>query len=228
MDLLIYGTILRQPIMSLKEVSLPIGILFILMPLANCGQSGAGVISPSSSRASNLYNTFNSYYPDWQNGKYYDPFPWAAICYVAAVMNDSSRVNSYLSYVQELLNKGQYPANWYNGEAAFTLRAAASMRTLTSVKETGQQIPRSLELEQNYPNPFNPSTVIRISLNQSSMMSFKIYNVLGQLIKVVDQGYKPAGIYSYNVSMDKFANGVYFYALQQGTNVITKKMLLVK
>ncbi len=155
-----------------------------------------GVISPSSSRASNLYNTFNSYYPDWQNGKYYDPFPWAAICYVAAVMNDSSRVNSYLSYVQELLNKGQYPANWYNGEAAFTLRAAASMRTLTSVKETGQQIPRSLELEQNYPNPFNPSTVIRISLNQSSMMSFKIYNVLGQLIKVVDQGYKPAGIYS--------------------------------
>ena len=187
-----------------------------------------GVISPSSPRAVRLYSTFNSYYPDWQNGNYYDPFPWAALSYVAATMNDSSRVNSYLAYVQGLLNKGQYPANWYNGEAAFTLRAAARMRTVTGVIEAGRQIPTSLKLEQNYPNPFNPTTIIRIYLNQSSMMSLTIYNMLGQLIKVVDQSYKPAGGYSYDVNMGNLASGIYVYALQQGTSVISKKMILVK
>ncbi len=111
-----------------------------------------GVISTSSSRASSLYNAFNLYYPDWQNGKYYDSYPWAIICYVAAAMNDSSRVNAYLSYVQRLLNKGQYPANWYNIEAAFTLRAAKRISILKGGKETGQQIPQTPRLEQNQSN----------------------------------------------------------------------------
>ena len=111
-----------------------------------------GVISPSSPRAISLYSTFNSYYPGWENGKYYDPFPWAALSYIAAVMNDSSRVNSYLTYIQELLNKGQYPANWGNGEAAFTLRAAKRISTRKDLKDTGQQIPQTPALEQGHSN----------------------------------------------------------------------------
>jgi len=59
-------------------------------------------------------------------------------------------------------------------------------------------------------------------------MSLTIYNVLGQVVKVVDQGYKPAGQYIYNLNMDNFASGVYFYTLRQGMNSITRKMLLLK
>jgi ribulose bisphosphate carboxylase small subunit len=59
-------------------------------------------------------------------------------------------------------------------------------------------------------------------------MSLTVYTVLGQVVQVVDQGYKPAGEYIYNVNMDRFASGVYFYTLRQGTNSITKKMLLLK
>lgn len=51
---------------------------------------------------------------------------------------------------------------------------------------------------------------------------------MGQVVDVVDQGYKPAGEYIYNVNMDRFASGVYFYTLRQGSNSITKKMLLLK
>ena len=60
------------------------------------------------------------------------------------------------------------------------------------------------------------------------MMSLTVYNVLGQRVKVVDEGYKVPGVYTYDVNMDNMASGVYFYRLQQGNNFMTKKMLLLK
>ena len=103
---------------------------------------------------------------------------------------------------------------WFNG--------------LQSVKTLPGAVPTKFELSNNYPNPFNPSTDIKVSLAHAGVISLTVYNVLGQVVDVVDQGYKPAGQYLYNVNMDRFASGVYFYSLRQGTNVITKKMLLLK
>jgi Secretion system C-terminal sorting domain len=96
------------------------------------------------------------------------------------------------------------------------------------VKTVPNAVPQKFDLSNNYPNPFNPSTDIKVSLKQSGTMSLTIYNVLGQVVEVVDQGYKPAGEYIYNVNMDRFASGVYFYTLRQGQNSLTKKMLLLK
>jgi hypothetical protein len=89
-------------------------------------------------------------------------------------------------------------------------------------------VPEEFNLSQDYLNPFNPRTTKKVSLGHSGVMSLKVSNVLGQLVKVVDEGYKPAGTYEYNVSMDQFASGAYFYSPQQGPDVITKKMLLLK
>ncbi len=89
-------------------------------------------------------------------------------------------------------------------------------------------VPRKFSLGQNYPNPFNPSTDITFSLDRPGDMSLDIYNILGQLVNRVASGYKSAGSYSYDVNMDAFASGVYFYTLRQGANVITRKMLLLK
>lgn len=97
-----------------------------------------------------------------------------------------------------------------------------------AVMTSGVQLPTQFDLSQNYPNPFNPSTDIKVSLRQSGVMSLKIYNVLGQLVDVVSQGFKPAGEYTFNVNMDRFASGVYFYTLREGANAMTKKMLLLK
>jgi hypothetical protein len=44
----------------------------------------------------------------------------------------------------------------------------------------------------------------------------------------VDEGYKPAGTYSYNVNMSNLASGVYLYRLQEGSNMMTKKMVWLK
>ncbi len=98
----------------------------------------------------------------------------------------------------------------------------------TGVNEPAPQVPRKMRLGENYPNPFNPETVIRVGLARKGMMSLKIYNVLGQLVDVVDQGYRSPGEYVYDVDMKDFASGVYFYALRQDGDVASRKMLLLK
>lgn len=100
--------------------------------------------------------------------------------------------------------------------------------TLTGISNGHVTIPASMELSNNYPNPFNPTTVINFSLPQNGQTSLKVYNEIGQSVMTIDEGYKLKGTYSFNVNMDKFASGVYFYTLRQGTNSITKKMMLLK
>jgi hypothetical protein len=96
------------------------------------------------------------------------------------------------------------------------------------VSETNNTVPTEFAVSQNYPNPFNPSTSIKVSLQRAGAMSLTIYDLLGQVVQVVDQGSKEAGEYTYIVNMDKFVSGVYFYTLRQGSNSITKKMMLLK
>ena len=84
-------------------------------------------------------------------------------------------------------------------------------------------------LEQNYPNPFNPLTNITYSLKEAGQIHIEIYNLIGQLVMSIDQGLKQAGqIYNVKLNMGKFASGIYFYTLHEGSNLITRKMLLLK
>ena len=99
---------------------------------------------------------------------------------------------------------------------------------VTAVLQAPTSVPQKFSLSQNYPNPFNPSTEIKVALDRPGSMSLDIYNVLGQLVKVVAEGYRPAGEYTFDVSMNSFASGAYFYTLREGTEEITRKMLLLK
>lgn len=118
--------------------------------------------------------------------------------------------------------------NWFPTQKAAWIAAGGMSQAITGVKTVPSKVPTKFVLSNNYPNPFNPSTAIKVSLKQAGVISLTVYNVLGQIVQVVDQGFKPAGEYLYNVNMDRFASGVYFYTLRQGTNSITKKMLLLK
>jgi len=110
--------------------------------------------------------------------------------------------------------------NWYPSQLA--------QWHATAVQTVHNTVPTDFDLSQNYPNPFNPSTSIKVSLNHSGQISLKIYNLLGQMVQVVDAGYKQAGVYVYEVNLNSMATGVYLYTLQQGTNTVTKKMVLLK
>jgi hypothetical protein len=100
--------------------------------------------------------------------------------------------------------------------------------SLNAVIPRPNAIPTKFTLSQNYPNPFNPSTIIKVGLKQPGNVSLKVYNVLGQVVDVLQNGYKPAGEYTYTVNMNKYASGVYFYSLREGSHMLTRKMVLLK
>ncbi len=84
------------------------------------------------------------------------------------------------------------------------------------------------ELSQNYPNPFNPSTKIKYSIPQSADVTLKIFNTLGEEIETLVSEEKPVGTYELNWNAANLPSGVYFYRLQAGDFVQTRKMILLK
>ena len=97
----------------------------------------------------------------------------------------------------------------------------------TSVSETGG-VATEFRLEQNYPNPFNPSTVIRYALPSAGQVTLKIFNVLGQEVLTLVNGYQAAGTYSAVMDGRGLASGVYFYRLEAAAHVDVKQMVFVK
>jgi hypothetical protein len=88
--------------------------------------------------------------------------------------------------------------------------------------------PSVFSLSQNYPNPFNPSTAINYQLPANSFVTLKIYDVLGNQVAALVNEQKPAGVYEVEFNASEFGSGVYFYRLQAGIFVETKKMVLLR
>lgn len=97
--------------------------------------------------------------------------------------------------------------------------------------------PKEYVLDQNYPNPFNPTTTIKYSLPYTSNVKLVVYNLTGEVVKVLVSGSQESG--SHQIVMNtsgvtNMSSGVYFYSLEatsvDGSNVFrqTKKMILLK
>jgi xylan 1,4-beta-xylosidase len=100
----------------------------------------------------------------------------------------------------------------------------------TSVKGMGYAVPQKYNLEQNYPNPFNPSTHIGYQLAEGNNVHLKVFDVRGREIVTLVNDYKPAGFYDVQLSnfSSRQSSGVYYYTLQAGNFVQSKKMILTK
>ena len=187
-----------------------------------------GALSQNPSRAKLVYDAFNSHYPDWHIGKSYGTYPWTIICYTAAVMNDTLRVNSYLSIVESYVKKGTHLPYWFNMESAFVIRSAKRMQTLSGVSGSNQSFPRTPMLRQNYPNPFNPSTTITYSVPSFARVNIIIYNLLGQKVKTLVNEYQNPGDYSIFFNAAELSGGIYICKLQSGNYFESKKLVLLK
>ena len=89
-------------------------------------------------------------------------------------------------------------------------------------------VPSSFILYQNYPNPFNPTTNIEFRISDFGFVSLKVYDVLGREIATLVNEEKLAGNYEVEFDGSKLSSGVYFYRLNSGSFISTKKMLLIK
>lgn len=121
------------------------------------------------------------------------------------------------------------------------IRNDGSLGGTTSVED--EVAPSTFQLEQNYPNPFNPSTRIRFSIApgngrgaesgnrrmaESATMTLKVFDVLGREVATLVNDNLSAGNYEVNFDATGLSSGVYFYKLQTGGFIETKKMILLR
>lgn len=92
-----------------------------------------------------------------------------------------------------------------------------------------KQLPFDYYLAQNYPNPFNPSTTIEFTVPERSIVTIKIYNLLGQEVAVLvnEQTYEP-GTHKINFSPNNLPSGIYFYQIKANDFIQTRKMVYIK
>jgi hypothetical protein len=157
-------------------------------------------------------------------------------------------INENLSYLNSTLRSagmGGFPLGdlyrWYPSrytawkaqEAAENTRISTWLNTgkdpVTSVKEKpGSAVPENFMLSQNYPNPFNPTTEIGYTIPRTNQISLKVYNTQGQEVATLFDGVQQAGNYVATFDGAGLASGVYFYRLQAGNVVLTKKLVLMR
>lgn len=98
----------------------------------------------------------------------------------------------------------------------------------TEIMDNNEIIPTGYLLSQNYPNPFNPSTKIKFSLPKESKVTLIIYNALGQEVSRLVNQQLTAGSHDVDFNKSNYSGGIYFYKLQAGVFIDTKKMILLK
>ncbi len=89
-------------------------------------------------------------------------------------------------------------------------------------------LPQEFALAQNYPNPFNPVTSIEFSLPQAGHVELKVFNVLGQTVSTLVDGFETAGVHRVEFDAGSLPSGIYFYRISHSEGAQTKKMVLVK
>jgi len=111
-------------------------------------------------------------------------------------------------------------SNWVNKNRMLTIY------TITSVEE--ETSPRAFMLYDNYPNPFNPETIISYTLAQDSKIVLKVFNAVGEEVRVLVNGEQNAGLHKIKFSASDLPSGIYLYRIEAGNNVETRKMVLTK
>jgi photosystem II stability/assembly factor-like uncharacterized protein len=122
------------------------------------------------------------------------------------------------------------------GDSGIILRTTTGGEPATLAENDDSPV-NDFKLSQNYPNPFNPSTKIKYSIpsnvkSETSNVSLKVYDVLGNEIATLVNEEKPAGEYEVKfqstVASRQLASGIYFYRLRAGEFGETKKMILLR
>ena len=104
---------------------------------------------------------------------------------------------------------------------------------ISFIEEIELKQPSNFYLTQNYPNPFNPVTKIKFEIpgqarNDNTLVTLKIYDLLGREIATLINEEKPAGKYEVEFNATNLPSGIYFYRIQAGDFIKTRKMVLLR
>jgi hypothetical protein len=145
---------------------------------------------------------------------------WTKIANVSG--NGTSAISHSYSYTDRNLASGNYSYRLkqidFNGNFEY----------FNLNNEVIVGVPSNFSLSQNYPNPFNPSTKINFDLPVDGNVSLKIFDMSGKEVMTLVNEVRTAGYYSVNFNGASLSSGIYFYTIQSGSFVSTKKMTLIK
>ncbi len=118
--------------------------------------------------------------------------------------------------------------NWVDADdslrGVWTYPKSEVMVTSSELEEK----PVNFSLNQNYPNPFNPTTSISFELLEAGLAQLEVYNLLGQKVATLVDGFKSSGSHTVNFDAANLSSGVYIYRLQVGESIQVRRMMLIK
>jgi len=201
---------------------------------------------PISTSAENQINpkvTFNGknylvVWQDYRNGNDFD-------IYGAEVSTEGGVIRSFSISMQEgdqiqpALSRGSdnqilvVYSGWtseYDGKLYNSMRIWGKMlgEPVSAINDNSETLVRHFNLQQNYPNPFNPTTTIKYQISDMVFVTLMVYDVLGREIATLVNEEKPVGTYEITWYSDNLPSGIYFYRLEAGSFVETKKMVLLR
>ncbi|MDZ7288932.1 MAG: T9SS type A sorting domain-containing protein [candidate division KSB1 bacterium] len=122
-----------------------------------------------------------------------------------------------------------WAADWtFISQIGILTTDGAGLSTRVQERKVPGTIPDEYTLGQNYPNPFNPSTKIDYTVPKTGMIKLEVYNLLGQKVATLVEGIRTAGHYTVTWNATGLTSGMYFYRLEAGGLVQTRKMLLAR
>ncbi|HZW39866.1 MAG TPA: YCF48-related protein [Ignavibacteriaceae bacterium] len=140
-------------------------------------------------------------------------------------------------YEKSLLNTMINRLYYYNAQTGYMVGRQSTIlstvdvfnpSTISELSGKENSLITSFTLFQNYPNPFNPSTKIKYTVPKQGLVSIKVYDVLGkEVIQLVNEE-KNVGEFEIEFDGSKLSSGIYFYRIQAGEYMNTKKMVLMK
>ena len=171
----------------------------------------------------------------------YDDGPWRKVFIYDMKNNDvlyefsPEQNNSSFEYLLDFDGDGELEIliSSYNTEEDYKVSVYSTGLTTSLSRIQNSVTASEYKLSQNYPNPFNPTTTIKYKIPSDNIVSVKIYDINGQLIKNLVDEYKFKGNYQIiwngdNDNGGKVSSGTYFYQIAVGDFVKAKKMILLK
>lgn len=112
--------------------------------------------------------------------------------------------------------------------AGGTIRRTTNGGALTGFVQQSNEIPNAYALSQNYPNPFNPETNLKFQIPKAGFVKLAVYDILGKEVAALVENQLTAGTYSVNFNASSLPSGTYFYRINAGEFIETRKMILIK
>ena len=128
----------------------------------------------------------------------------------------------------KLIVENDFKGKYFLTESYSEENTSLQKRKIKQISYQGVSVITDYALSQNYPNPFNPTTMINYQIPENGEVTLKVYDILGQEVATLVNGFKAKGRYTVEFNGSNLASGIYFYKLSSGDFNAVRKLIIMK